>query len=349
MKKVLLAMALIAVSSSSYAQYINEVHYDNDGGDTGEFIEVFLPTGADPADFTVTLYNGSNGSIYGTHGLSTFTAGDMDAMGTYYTKFISGIQNGAPDGMALDENGTLIEFLSYEGTFTPSSGPAAGVTSTDIVVEETSSTPVGESLQRGDDGTWFGPADNTAGSPNELPLPITLTSFSAKPMNSQAVDLNWSTSSELNNEYFSIEHSTNGRDFVEVDQVVGALNSSIERNYSYIHKDAQNGVNYYRLRQVDTDGTFSFSPIEVVRLSDKMEVDVFPTLAHTSVTLQSTEALDNEAVIEVYNILGRLINTDVLEAGATQKVLNVTNLQKGHYLVRISNGVETHTARFIKK
>lgn len=183
----------------------------------------------------------------------------------------------------------------------------------------------------------------------DAPLPIALSFFSAEPMDSKSVDLSWSTRSEENNEYFSIEHSINGREFVEIDQIEGAINSSVERFYTYIHKDAAEGTNYYRLKQVNIDGTFSYSPIEAVRLAIKMDVDIFPTLAENQVTLAVSVELDSDVQIEVYNILGRLVSTDILERGATQTILNVANLQKGQYLVRISNGADVHTSRFIKK
>ncbi len=182
-----------------------------------------------------------------------------------------------------------------------------------------------------------------------VPTPVNFTFFTARPMTNKAISLDWSTSSEESNEYFSIEHSINGRDFVEIDQVHGALNSDIERFYSYIHKNAVQGVNYYRLRQVDTDGTYSYSAIEAVTLTGKMEVNIFPTLAESQMTLAVSAELDSDVQIEVYNILGRLVITDILERGATQTILNVANLQKGQYLVRISNGADVHTSRFIKK
>ena len=132
--------------------WINEIHYDNDGTDAGEAIEVVISSDfTDLGNVTLTLYNGSSTSLssYDTHTINTFTAGATVNGFTlyYYTYPANGIQNGSPDGLALDYNGTLIQFLSYEGTFTASDGPAAGVTSVDIGVVESGSTPVGNSLQ----------------------------------------------------------------------------------------------------------------------------------------------------------------------------------------------------------
>lgn len=84
----------------------------------------------------------------------------------------NGIQNGAPDGLALVNNGTVIQFLSYEGSFTAVGGPADGMSSVDIGVEEGSSTPIGFSLQLSGTGkaytdfTWVAPANSTFGAAN---------------------------------------------------------------------------------------------------------------------------------------------------------------------------------------
>ncbi|MGC8203478.1 ExeM/NucH family extracellular endonuclease [Aliiroseovarius sp. PTFE2010] len=145
---------------------LNEIHYDNAGADVGEFVEVRVNAGADVSGLSVALYNGSNGADYDSAALSTM---EMTTDGTfdYYVWSPSSIQNGAPDGFALIEAGTVVEFLSYEGTMTATSGAAAGMTSTDIGVAETSSTDLGQSLWRDADGVWQGPADETPGEAND--------------------------------------------------------------------------------------------------------------------------------------------------------------------------------------
>ncbi|MEM9552227.1 MAG: Ig-like domain-containing protein, partial [Pseudomonadota bacterium] len=150
---------------------INELHYDNDGTDTGEFIEVRVAAGGDVSGLIVELYNGNGGGVYSTLTVSDgsqTTDGDFD----YYVLNLpsNGIQNGSPDGLALSNGEGLIEFLSYEGTFDGFGGAADGVTSTDIGVAESGSTPVGDSLQRNDDGTWRGPEANTSGAANVAPV-----------------------------------------------------------------------------------------------------------------------------------------------------------------------------------
>ncbi|MGM0579165.1 MAG: lamin tail domain-containing protein [Bacteroidota bacterium] len=154
--------------------WINEFHYDNDGGDVGEFVEVVIEdtSNYDLSLFTLHLYNGNNGETYDSHTLDSFTAEDTENGFTIFYKDISGIQNGAPDGFSLDYEGNLLEFISYEGAFTGVGGPADGQTSEDVVVEETTSTPIGESLQLSGSGiaysdfAWEEPAAETKGQLN---------------------------------------------------------------------------------------------------------------------------------------------------------------------------------------
>ncbi|NOY56043.1 MAG: ExeM/NucH family extracellular endonuclease [Actinobacteria bacterium] len=161
-----------AAGTAGTSVFINEIHYDNTGGDTGEAVEVAGPAGTDLTGWSIVLYNGSGGANYGTIDLSGTIPDQMAGYGTLSFPQAS-IQNGAPDGLALvDNSSTVVQFLSYEGTFTATTGPADGMTSTDIGVSESSSTPVGDSLQLVgtgsiyEDFTWTGPTPATFGAVN---------------------------------------------------------------------------------------------------------------------------------------------------------------------------------------
>lgn len=152
--------------------WINELHYDNDGADTGEFVEIAGEAGADLSNYQIVAYNGNNGQQYKTVSLSGTIPNQQNGYGTL-AFLISSLQNGAPDGIALVETGgTVVQFLSYEGSFTAADGPANGMTSTDIGVSESSTTTVGHSLQLSGTGNvyadfaWQSPASNTQGSKN---------------------------------------------------------------------------------------------------------------------------------------------------------------------------------------
>jgi predicted extracellular nuclease len=160
----------IASAAAPTTPFISEIHYDDAGTDAGEFIEVEFPSGTDSAGWKLFLYNGSGGAVYGAAVRQTLPA--VTGPGVAVVDYpVDGVQNGAPDGMALVRpDGTVAEFLSYEGTFTAAGGPADGMASTDIGVSE-NGVPEGQSLSRRYNTEtqqlqWFGPADNSHGQVN---------------------------------------------------------------------------------------------------------------------------------------------------------------------------------------
>jgi hypothetical protein len=156
---VIIIVADVHTHGSEPQFWINELHYDNSGTDVDEFVEVIAPAGfAELAAVRLTLYNGGDGAPYGTgHLLSSFTRGKTSEGFTVYSKAISGQQNGAPDGISLDYHGEVLHFISYEGVFTATSGPASGMASGDIGIFEADTSPVGGSL--GLSGSGSGPND----------------------------------------------------------------------------------------------------------------------------------------------------------------------------------------------
>lgn len=162
-----------AASTGGAEVWINEFHYDNSGTDRNEFVEIAGTAGTDLTGWTIVAHNGSDGTAYKTVTLSGTLSNQQGGFGTYDAVF-SGLQNGAPDGFALvDDTGTVVQFLSYEGSFTAVGGAANGLTSTDVGVSETSSTQKGWSLQLGGTGgayadfTWQSPLRDTDGAVNK--------------------------------------------------------------------------------------------------------------------------------------------------------------------------------------
>lgn len=178
-RKLLLSFILFVTSAMMMAQnaWINEVHYDNTGTDAGEFIEIVIESPGSYAlsDFSVVLYNGNGGASYDSKTLDLFAVGNTVGNFTIYTWNPAAIQNGAPDGMALIYQGAVIsgQFLSYEGSFTATNGPASGMASTDIGVAQDLPVPeAGLSLQLSGTATtysgfiWNAPATETSGDLN---------------------------------------------------------------------------------------------------------------------------------------------------------------------------------------
>ena len=181
---VLAASLLIVgalVSGPAYAAvpttpFVSEIHYDNDGTDVDEFVEVQLPPGTTSSGLTLVLYNGSGGAAYGTLSLPAVTA--PAGASAVVAVAAPGLQNGGPDGLALVDGSTVLDRLSYEGSFTAADGAAAGQTLPDIGVAELSTQPVGQSLSRRYDPAtdayvWQGAAAATRGTLNPELTPAT--------------------------------------------------------------------------------------------------------------------------------------------------------------------------------
>lgn len=152
--------------------WINEIHYDNTGADSGEAIEVVVPDAYTPTDLKVVLYNGGDGKAYGTPTTPTFVK-SVGAYKIYTVTYPSnGIQNGGPDGVALCDGSTVLQFLSYEGAFKAVDGCAINVNSTNIGVSEAGTEALGNSLRLSGTGskysdfTWNAPALATFGDVN---------------------------------------------------------------------------------------------------------------------------------------------------------------------------------------
>ena len=151
--------------------WINELHYDNDGADVNEFVEVAVHESiTDLSALRLSLYNGNGGGVYESHRLSTFTAGEQGGAYRLYSKLIPGIQNGAPDGLSLDFGGALVSFLSYEGSITATGGPALGLTSSDIGLAEPLAGAAALGLvgagESGEDFSWAALSFATPGALN---------------------------------------------------------------------------------------------------------------------------------------------------------------------------------------
>jgi hypothetical protein len=169
----ILVCSLVGITTAPAINvWINEIHYDNVGTDTGESVEIAGAAGTSLTGYSLVLYNGSGGSSYDSFNLSGLIPDQQNGFGTVL--FLrGGIQNGSPDGIALAFGSTLVQFLSYEGKFTGVGGVANGVLSSDIgVAEDGNTTPVGYSLQLTGTGTqygnfiWTGPIPATPGAVN---------------------------------------------------------------------------------------------------------------------------------------------------------------------------------------
>jgi hypothetical protein len=176
MVKSILIAILVSAFNFIFAQtvFINEVHYDNSGADINEGFEIAAEAGTSLFGWRILLYNGSNSETYASIVIpNMFPIPNQSNGFGFLTIPYDGIQNGAPDGFALvTPSDSVVQFLSYEGVITATNGAAAGLTSTDIGVMETSATPITKSLQLTgygndyNDFSWQPPSTSSFGELN---------------------------------------------------------------------------------------------------------------------------------------------------------------------------------------
>ena len=172
-------------------------------------------------------------------------------------------------------------------------------------------------------------------------LPIELTSFSAT-CDGHSTLVEWATASEKNNDYFSLERSDDAINFVEIARIAGAGNSIVSLDYSYTDFGVHGGDNYYRLVQVDYDGTRTASEIIVANCSDmpteEPEVVAYPNPFDSDLTVELENFGDRPARIDVYDVLGRLVYTEEVAAPQNdyQTVLHLGGLSDATYTVRVA-------------
>jgi uncharacterized protein (DUF1501 family) len=188
-------------------------------------------------------------------------------------------------------------------------------------------------------------------------FPVGLLEFDAVVENNSVVRLNWQTATETNNDFFEVQRSEDGVVFERLSQVDGAGNSTTLRTYNTLDPRPFQGISYYRLKQVDFDGTFTYSDIRTVMISPdagtEVKVKAYPNPASDFVTLSinSSEPLDAE--LNIMNTAGQLLRHEPLrlQLGINEHRLNLSELIDGFYyieiLAQLPGTVEKkHLARF---
>jgi hypothetical protein len=199
------------------------------------------------------------------------------------------------------------------------------------------------------------PAPTTTANITANPLPVTLVSFAGKYSNSTGVTLNWSTATEINNDFFQVERSLDGKTFVSVGKVKGNGNSSTLIKYQFVDAQAPAGTVYYRLRQVDFDGKFELSKVIAVSAQGGSlaigVVKAYPNPTFTGkVSLEAGKGQGGSAIITLLNGNGQIISKQetVLVEGQPYE-LDLTQQKAGMYYLQVENGAGRSSSRIVKQ
>lgn len=170
-------------------------------------------------------------------------------------------------------------------------------------------------------------------------LPVELLSFTGERQNKIHV-LNWETAGEVNNDYFALERSIDGVTFVEINRQDGALNSSTLRTYTFTDVNPAMGMNYYRLRQVNINGTYSFSNIVALEqmATTIMVSNIHPNPTDENMFLDITTSEETDIWIEVYDMYGKLVIAKKVhnETGMQTYTIETERLSQGVYNLRVT-------------
>ncbi len=194
-------------------------------------------------------------------------------------------------------------------------------------------------------------APNDPGTCATLLLPVEYLFFKGEQTGSE-VRLDWATTSELNNHYFEVERSADGGIWESLSQVNGQGTSFLGSSYAFSDKTPRPGKNYYRLRQVDFDGTFSYSDqIEVeLAATSGFGLTAFPNPSNEAITVRLTNLFKGvEANLEISDLAGRKVfSRELNAAGAyTDLKVDISTWQNGLYVIQATSGTNVETFRLV--
>ncbi|WP_367390237.1 T9SS type A sorting domain-containing protein [Lewinella sp. LCG006] len=181
-------------------------------------------------------------------------------------------------------------------------------------------------------------------------LPIELTRFTATPKE-KSVMLAWETASEINNDYMAVERSSDARSFTEIGKIAGAGNSNSILRYQLEDTAPHNGINYYRLRQVDYDGTINYSNIVSATFNGKTglpSLNLYPNVVKSggSMEIDLTNFPQQPMTFRILNSQGQIMNNFSL-VGGTRQSIETGNLPAGIYFLINTNTATKSSTKFV--
>jgi hypothetical protein len=167
-----------------------------------------------------------------------------------------------------------------------------------------------------------------------------LTQFDAK-LQDQGILVTWTTATELNNDYMVLERSANGQDFLEITRVKGKGTTQETQHYHYFDPNPLAGINYYRLRQVDFDGTTDHSKVVAITLDKGELMSIFPNPAKDRINIQTSLTLLAEEVF-LLDALGRKISLNLQGSPGWYEIKLPAELPAGNYWLRLQDRAQIH-------
>ncbi|MBR9920962.1 MAG: T9SS type A sorting domain-containing protein [Bacteroidetes bacterium] len=224
-----------------------------------------------------------------------------------------------------------------------------------ITVDEVSTLTVTNIGSNHQGSAFYCVVENDCGdfqTPVCVTLPVELIYFSGK-LDNQAVELSWATATETNSDKFIIERSYDGREFKAIGELAAAGESFTELEYKYLDSEALSNVDqiYYRLNQIDIDGTASLSHLVTVRPDAEETFQIESVFsADQEISLQYYAPQGGKFTATIYNLSGQALETIDFEAfeGFNRKDFSNIDLPGGFYLLHLTDGFKTDVRKFVR-
>jgi hypothetical protein len=344
--------------------FINEFHYSNGPVSQDQGIEVAGPAGVDLSNYELIIQQrvGGNINVFLVEVYRSTLNGIIDDEGDefgavwfpiaampLYRGYLSLVNN---------ITGEVVDFVNYDPAFglqdvnTP---PGFDLIGSNNYLELPTDAP-GFSVQRVGEGncpsdfTWARlPHSRGILNPGQAILPVTLNFLAAEAVGKTA-RIYWQTGAESGSDYFEVEKSTDGRNFTKIGTIPAAGFSMETRDYERYDLAPANGLNYYRLKQVDYDGTVHNEGIVTVRFEDggPRPLSVFPNPVVDLTTVSWSQPAE---LLQVSDAQGRLLQAIPLDAAGDggARSLDMSNYPAGIYFIRLESAHDSEIRKVVKK
>lgn len=344
---VFIILMFVGSSLKGQSVFINEINYLISNPDQG--IEVAGPAGQDLAGWQIVIY-GITGLVTTSRALNGVIPNQQNGYGAIWYDVEQGfVGNGAA---LINPSNEVVQFISYglnalggNLVVLAQDGIAAGLTSTFIGIIQV--LPINSLQLTGTGNTyadfvWSIPlgitesAVNTAQFFSSSLLPVELIHFEARKIGVE-VKIEWATESEINLDYFQLERSHDGRNFYPIYYTEGLGTDEGPRTYSFIDKRPESPTSYYRLKNIDLDGSTGVSEIVAVNFRKTGIKQLYIIPGTQRLVIQLYEENNTESGhIAIFDINGRVLGEYKIEPGLKTQEIDLTPLTSGAYFIKIN-------------
>ena len=180
-------------------------------------------------------------------------------------------------------------------------------------------------------------------------LPIELASFKAEATD-KTVELEWLVLSEIDNDFMAIERSADGKHFTELGAIKGRGDSEEAYQYQFTDQAPMIGQSYYRIRQVDFDGTINYSELKAVVWKNKdLNIRVYPTYTAGQITVEMLQAIAPDAELQIFTATGQIVNDLNLSTENSSQNIDLSDLSPGMYFLKFQLDNRLQTIKIFKQ